>query len=306
MALNDYLTSEVTTDFADGLLTRREALRRLVLLGVGVTSAGALLAACGGDGDSRTAADDDAAPSTSEGPDKSTTTTTPGKPVGVATITFAGPKGELQAAFAEAKGDAKGALLLIHENRGLTDHFGELTKRFAGLGYTSLAIDLLSDMGGTGALADPATAPAGLAARPMEDLLADLRAGIVELGRRAPGRTIGAMGFCFGGGLAWQLVQEGEPALAAVVPFYGPAPDPANFSKSKAAVLGVYAELDSRVNASRERATAALQTSGIKYEIRTFPGVDHAFFNNTGQRFNAPAAAEAQKTALDWFAQHLK
>ncbi len=305
MALNDYLTSEVTTDFADGLLTRREALRRLVLLGVGVTSAGALLAACAGDGDNSTAADDDE-PTTSEGSDGATSTTAPGKPVGAATTTFAGPKGELQAAFVEAKGEAKGALLLIHENRGLTDHFGELAKRFAGLGYTSMAIDLLSDMGGTGALADPGSAPAGLAARSMEDLLADLRAGIVELGRRAPGRTIGAMGFCFGGGLAWQLVQDGEPALAAVVPFYGPAPDPANFSKSKAAVLGVYAELDSRVNASRERATAALQTSGIKYEIRTFPGVDHAFFNDTGPRFNAPAAAEAQKTALDWFARHLK
>jgi carboxymethylenebutenolidase len=309
MALRDYLTSEVTADFSDGLLTRREALRRLVLLGVSVGAAGALLAACGGgdDDDAPSAgdADADAGAGTTTTSGEAATTTTAGKTVGAANITFPGPKGELQAAFAEAD-DPKGGLLLIHENRGLTDHFGELARRFAALGYTSLAVDLLSDRGGTGALADPAEAPAGLSSRPMADLVADLRAGIAELRKRVgPSMKLAAMGFCFGGGLSWQLVQEGVPELAAIVPFYGPAPDPADFTKSKAAVLGIYGELDARVNASRDRATAALQAAKLTHEIKTFAGADHAFFNDTGARYNEAAAKEAQAAVLSWFERYL-
>ena len=108
MALREYLTSEVTADFSDGLLTRREALRRLVLLGVTATSAGALLAACGGsdddeggDGGGGAPADGTTTPTTptTEG---STTSTTASTPVGAANLTFDGPKGVLQAAFAAA------------------------------------------------------------------------------------------------------------------------------------------------------------------------------------------------------------
>jgi carboxymethylenebutenolidase len=71
-------------------------------------------------------------------------------------------------------------------------------------------------------------------------------------------------------------------------------------------VLAVYAELDSRVNATRDAAVAALQAAGLKHEVRTFPGVDHAFFNDTGPRYNAAAAAEAYQAVLDWFATNLR
>lgn len=303
MALREYLTSEVAADFSDGLLTRREALRRLVLLGVSVSAAGAVLAACGGADDADVADD---TPDTGTPSPSTTASTTPGQAVGAADVTFAGPGGELQAAFAAAD-DPRGGLLVIHENRGLTAHFGELARRFAGLGYTSLAVDLLSDRGGTGALADPAEAPSALAARPMADLVADLRAGIAELRKRVgPPTKLAAMGFCFGGGLSWQLVQEGVPELAAIVPFYGPAPDPADFTRSKAAVLGIYGELDARVNASRDRASAALQAAGLTHEIKTFAGADHAFFNDTGPRYNDAAAKEAQAAVLAWFERHLR
>ena len=306
MALREYLTSEVAADFSDGLLTRREALRRLVLLGVSMSAAGAVLAACGGDDDADDADVADDTPDTATpSPSPSTTaTTTPGQAVGAANVTFAGPAGELQAAFAAAD-DRRGGLLLIHENRGLTAHFGELARRFAGFGYTSLAVDLLSHRGGTGALADAAEAPSALSARPMADLVADLRAGIAELRKRlGPSAKLAAMGFCFGGGLSWQLVQEGVPELAAIVPFYGPAPDPADFTRSKAAVLGIYGELDARVNASRDRASAALRAAGLTHEIKTFAGADHAFFNDTGPRYDRASAEDAWQATLNWIADH--
>ena len=106
--------------------------------------------------------------------------------------------------------------------------------------------------------------------------------------------------------MTWQLVAAGEPRLSAAVPFYGPAPSDADFSGSpNVAVLGIYAENDSRVNASQDTARQALETAGLVHEIRVFPGVDHAFFNDTGARYNSDAAAEAYQTMLDWFAQHL-
>ena len=83
-------------------------------------------------------------------------------------------------------------------------------------------------------------------------------------------------------------------------------PDGADFAGSpNAAVLAVYGELDQRVNASRDAATAALEKAGLTHQISTFPGADHAFFNDTGQRYNATAAAAAYQQLTDWFDSHL-
>jgi carboxymethylenebutenolidase len=304
MALRSYLVGEVTEDFIDGLLSRREALRRLTLLGLSVSSATALLAACGdGGGQAGGAASPAETPTPAPAPVTTTPgrtdTTKPGEP-----IRFAGPAGELQGAYAEAS-DPQGALLVIHENRGLTPHFVDLVGRFAGASYSALCVDLLSAQGGTGSLGDPAAAPTALANTPPEQLLADLQAGIDELEKRVADAKVGAVGFCFGGGMTWNLLQAGEPRLAAAVPFYGPAPENPDFSKTKAAVLAIYAEQDERVNASRERAEAALKAAGLTYEVKTFAGAGHAFFNDTGQRYNAEAAEQAWQDVLDWFNQHL-
>jgi carboxymethylenebutenolidase len=105
--------------------------------------------------------------------------------------------------------------------------------------------------------------------------------------------------------MVWTLLDAGEPRLAAAIPFYGPAPSDADFSGDKAAVLGVYAELDARVNASRETAAAALEAAGLTHEIKTYPGVDHAFFNDTGGRYDATQAAAAYADVLAWLGRHL-
>jgi carboxymethylenebutenolidase len=298
MALREYLIGEVAEDYADGLLTRREAMRRLGLLALSTGAAAALLAACskGNGRASATPGPTTTAPTSGAGP---TTLATKAE-----SVRFTGRSGELQAAWAAAP-KPKAAVLVIHENRGLTAHFKDLVGRFAAQGYSALCVDLLSPEGGTAALTDPAAAPTALADAPLDRLLGDLRAGIDELQRRVPDQKVGAVGFCFGGGLTWSLLNAGEARLAAAVPFYGPAPDNPDFSRAKAAVLGVYGGLDDRVNATRERAEAALRKAGLTYEIRTFPGANHAFFNDTGERYNAKAAAEAWTALLKWFEQHL-
>jgi carboxymethylenebutenolidase len=308
MALRDYLTSEVAEDWLDGLISRREALRRLALFGLSPAAAAAVLAACA-EARPPTApgAGATASPGSSPSPPGSpeaTSTAATARPIAGEPIRFPGPRGELQGFFAPA-GRPKGAMLVIHENRGLNDHIRSVASRLAGDGYASLAIDLLSAEGGTAALGDPANVPAALANASPERLVADTKAGVGELARRVPGAKLGIIGFCFGGGMVWTLLDAGEPRLAAAIPFYGPAPSEPDFSGNRAAVFAVYAELDARVNASRERAQAALETAGLTHQVKTYPGVDHAFFNDTGARYNADQAAAAYRDVLDWLGRYL-
>jgi carboxymethylenebutenolidase len=293
-ALQRYLAEEVAVDHADGIIDRHEALRRLGLLGLGLTAASALLAACAGEG--------------GDTPGQAATTTparAPAAAVATREITFAGPEGRtLRGAWAAAR-EPRGGLLVIHENRGLNDHIRSVAGRFAAAGYTALAIDLLSEEGGTAALGDEGQATAALNQAPPERFVADMRAGLDELARQVPGKKLAATGFCFGGGMVWLLLASGEPRLAAAAPFYGPLPDNADFSGSKAAVLGIYGEQDARVNATRDAARAALQRAGLTHEIVTYQGAGHAFFNDTGPRYNPDAAAQAYRRVTDWFGRHL-
>jgi len=300
MALHDYLAGEVGEDWADGIISRREALRRLALLGLSVGSAVALIEACAPADGPATARPT----SGSAGPSASAPTSVSlGAPADGEAITFPGPTVELQGFFVAA-GAPKGAMLVVHENRGLNDHTRSVASRLAADGYSALAIDLLSEEGGSDAL-DQGDVQAALSRASTERLVGDMKAGLDELERRAPGAKLGAIGFCFGGGMVWALLDAGDPRLAAAIPFYGPAPAAPDFSGNTAAVLGVYAEQDARVNASRETAEAALTAAGLEHEIKVYPGVDHAFFNDTGARYNAEQAAAAYADVLAWLGRYL-
>jgi carboxymethylenebutenolidase len=132
-----------------------------------------------------------------------------------------------------------------------------------------------------------------------------MKAGVTELRRRVRGKRVAATGFCFGGGMVWLLLASKEPRLAAAAPFYGPFPTNGSLRGSKAAVLGIYAGLDTRVNASRPAARAALRAAKLKHSIVTFPNADHAFFNNTGSRYDPAAAASAYRRVLAWFKRYV-
>jgi carboxymethylenebutenolidase len=291
--LQKYLAEEVAEDLADGIITRREAMRRLGLLGVSTSAASALLA--------KFAAP--AAPASPARRGDGGGAETLWAPVAPESITFAGPRGTLMAAWAAAA-KPRGGVLVIHENRGLTEHIRTVAARLAASGYSALAIDLLSEEGGTGSFPGEAEVMAALSNASPERFVADMKAGITELDRRVRHKRLAAIGFCFGGGMVWRLLASGEPRLAAAAPFYGPFPQGGRLEGSRAAVLGVYGELDDRVNATRPAARAALEAAGLEYELVTFGGADHAFFNDTGARFNPGAAAEAWRRVLNWFDAH--
>ena len=294
-----YLAEEIAEDHADGFVSRREALRRLGLLGLSGAAAASLLAAAVADQAKAVARKATvvpaAAPSTVE------------EEAAVATreITFRGPGGRtLMGAWAAAK-RPRGGVLVIHENRGLNDSIRSVAGRLAASGYSALAIDLLSEEGGTGSCSDEFEAMAALGAVPPSRFVADMKAGVTELRRRLPKKNVAAIGFCFGGGMAWLLLASKEARLAAAVPFYGTFPEGGNLSGAKAAVLGIYAELDSRVNATRSAARTELRRAGLKHSIVTYPGVDHAFFNPTSSRYDRAAATAAYRRMISWFDKYV-
>lgn len=293
MDVPGYLAEEIAIDHADGLVSRRDALRTLMLMGFSAAAAAALLAACGS-GSSPAAT-----------PIATATPRGPGSVGRTQAITFPTRSGgTLQGAYAESV-HSHGAVLVVHENRGLTDWVRSVVSRLAADGYTALAPDLLSEEGGTASLGDPANATAALAKVPESRFVDDLRAGLDELARRRPHDRLAAVGFCFGGGQVWSLLSAGDDRLTAAVPFYGPCPATPDFSGSPhAAVLAIYAGLDTRVLSTRERCVAALEKAGLTHEVHVYPGVNHAFFNDTGPRYDATASAEAYSATLSWLARH--
>jgi carboxymethylenebutenolidase len=292
--LQEYLAGEVAEDYARGSCSRREAVRRLGLLGVGAAAASALL---GGFPD-RAPAQPRASMGRHPGGEAAEWA-----PVPTEEITFPGPNGTLLGSWAPAK-PSDGGVLVIHENRGLTDHIRSVVGRLAASGYSALALDLLSEEGGTGAFPGEAEVAAALAAVPPERFDADMQATVTELTRRLARQPVHAVGFCFGGAMVWRLLAAGEQRLAAAAPFYGPFPDGAALEGTRAGVLAVYGGQDTRVNATRDAAQAAMQAAQLKHLILTFSEAGHAFFNDTGDNFNPPAAEEAWRRLLEWFNRH--
>jgi carboxymethylenebutenolidase len=296
-----YVAEEIAENCAEGQFSRREAMRRLAYLGFSAASASALLAACGDD-------DDETASSqspTTGAPGTSAPPSTTGTPGATENITYPGRDITLQGVFARAQ-SPRGAVLVIHENRGITDFVRTITGRMAGSGYTALAVDLLSAQGGTAAHPDPAQLQAALVQNASTRAVDDMKSSLTELEKRAPGAKLGATGFCFGGNMTWMLLAAGDPPpLAAAIPFYGTIQNE-DLSKTKAAVMAVYAENDQRVNATRETARSALEKAGLQHEIKTYPGVNHAFMNNTGMNYNEAQANAAYQAMIDWFGRYLR
>ncbi|MDP1806360.1 MAG: dienelactone hydrolase family protein, partial [Acidimicrobiales bacterium] len=190
-----YLAEEVALDHAGGELTRREALRRLGMMGISLTAASALLAACAGDdGDDQVVAPSGQASTTAPVATTvaSPTTTRPATtPVPSEDITFTGPRGTLRGAYAQAA-NAKGAVLVIHENRGLVDSTRAVASRFAGDGYSALSIDLVSSVNPGGTAAVPAgDVNALLSNADVSERRDDLKAGFDELLKRNAGKKLG-------------------------------------------------------------------------------------------------------------------
>lgn len=297
--LREYLAAEVALDHAAGQLSRREALRQLGMMGVTVTAASALLAACGDDGDEEPTAAGQSSTTVATTAATPTTARPASTPVPHQDITYPGPNGTLMGAYARAA-TPRGSVVVVHENRGLTDNIKAVASRLAGDGYSALAVDLLSEEGGTAKVPSGEVSAALNNAGPSR-IRADLTATIDELVKRNPSAKVGLMGFCFGGAVAWDYLTVGEPRLAAAAPFYGTVPSGVNFDRNRAAVLGVYGETDARVNATREEAKAALDKTTVPHEIKTYPGVGHGFYSRT----ETEQSQAAYSDVLNWFGRYL-
>jgi carboxymethylenebutenolidase len=299
-----YLAEEVALDHAAGQFTRREALRRMGMMGLSLTAASAILAACGND--KKTASTSPGgqpattAATTATTPAGPTTTRPATTPVPSQDITYPGPNGTVIGAYAAAA-TRKGAVVVIHQNQGLVDNIRQIVSRLAGDGYSALAVDLLSEEGGTAKVPSDQVA-AALTNAGVGRAREDITATFDELAKRNAGAKLGLIGFCFGGTVVWDFLTVGEPRLAAAAPFYGTTVEGVNFSKNKAAVLGVYGETDTRVNATRDAAKAALDKTSVPHELKTYPGVGHGFYTQT----DTPQSQAAYSDVLTWFDRYLK
>jgi carboxymethylenebutenolidase len=198
-----------------------------------------------------------------------------------------------------------GTVLVIHENRGLNAHVEDVARRLAVAGYRAVAPDFLSSAGGTPADQDAAREAIGKLdlAQSAADAVATLR-----LLASLPGANgkVGAVGFCWGGGMVNRVAVAAGAALAAGVPFYGPAPDPSLAPQVEAAMLLHFAGEDERVNRTGLPWAAALQVAGKTVESHVYPGVQHAFHNDTSaERYDSAAARLAWQRTLDFFAREL-
>ena len=196
------------------------------------------------------------------------------------------------------------AVLVVHENRGLNPHIEDIARRLALANFIAFAPDALTPLGGYPGDEDKARELFTKLdqAKTRNDFIASVR--YLQKLPEANGK-VGAVGFCYGGGIANFLATR-LPDLQAAVPFYGSQPPAEDIGKIKAPLLIHFAEKDDRINAGWPAYEAGLKAANIRYEAFIYPGVQHGFNNDTTPRYDADAAKLAWTRTIDFFNQHLR
>jgi carboxymethylenebutenolidase len=324
-----YLVHEFVEDYQDGLMSRRDMMSRVLHITGGVAAAATMLTKLGVDAAGATA-QGQPMPTPTE-PRSPLTVPEDDPTVAAQMISFEGNGAELMvyqalpnfgatpvapitatpvatpAATPLAGPSGPPLILVCHENRGLTDHIRDVTRRLARTGYAAVALDLLSREGGTANVPDPSQIPDILSREDPARHVADFQAVVTFYS----GQTdldvtrLGMTGFCFGGGITWAAATQ-MPELKAAVPWYGPPPPTDQVANIEAAVLGIYSsDPDDFANEGREELEAALEEAGVTFKINVYPDTQHAFHNDTGPRYNEVQAVAAWTDALDWLGRHL-
>ena len=275
--------------YVHGALTKREFLERAALFtGAAVTAAAAFDALSPNYALATQVAPDDPA-------------------IETAMIEYPSPDGHgmikgLMAKPAGATGKLP-AVLVVHENRGLNPYIADVVRRTAKAGYLALGPDGLTPLGGY-----PGTDEEGRAMQRELDstkLLADFFAAF-EFLEKHEGSTgkVGAVGFCYGGGVCNALAVA-YPTLAASVPFYGRQAKAEDVPRIKAPLQLHYGELDTRINEGWPAYEEALKANGKAYEAHIYPGANHGFHNDTTPRYDQAAAELAWSRTLAFFSENL-
>ncbi|MEM7461854.1 MAG: YghX family hydrolase [Pseudomonadota bacterium] len=194
-------------------------------------------------------------------------------------------------------------VLVIHENRGLNPYIEDVARRMGKAGFMALAPDGLTSVGGYPGNDDEGRELQRTVDR--EKLLNDFFAGFEYLsGRDDCTGKVGAVGFCYGGGVV-NAIAVAYPELAAGVPFYGRQASAEDAAAIEAPLLLQYAELDERINAGWPDYEAALKAAGKNYTAHMYPGVNHGFHNDTTPRYDEAAAKLAEERTIAFFKEHL-
>lgn len=221
-------------------------------------------------------------------------------------ITYPGEGSTMKGYLARPKAKGKyGSIIVIHENRGLTPHIKDITRRFAKEGYIALAPDALSPFGGTPTNEDDARTLFGKieVSKNLKNFLNAFE--YLKTVSNSNGKSA-AVGFCWGGALTNQLAVH-SPTLKAAAAYYGSQPAAADVPKIKAEILLHYGGLDTRINAGIPAYEEALKAAFIKYQLFVYEGVNHAFNNDTGgERYNASAAKLAWERNMELFKRTIR
>ncbi len=196
------------------------------------------------------------------------------------------------------------AVLVIHENRGLNPYLEDVARRLALEGFLALAPDGLAPVGGY-----PGNDDDGRELQAKLDQ-AKLRTDMLNSARFLKAHALsngklGAVGFCWGGGMVNQLAVALGPELQAGVAFYGAAPPRDAVAKIRAALMLHFAEMDPRIDAMWPEYEAALKAAGVRYEAYSYPGTQHGFHNNSTPRYREQAAQLAWQRTIAFFKKNL-
>jgi carboxymethylenebutenolidase len=197
------------------------------------------------------------------------------------------------------------AVLVVHENRGLNPYVEDVARRLATAGYMAFAPDGLTSVGGYPGDDEQGAKLFGQVdnAKMREDFLA-----AASWLKNRPDSTgkLGAVGFCFGGGVVNQLAVRMGSDLAAGVPFYGAQPNAEDTAKIKAPINAQYGEADTRITSGWPAFDKELTAAHVPHEGHVYKGAQHGFHNDTTPRYDEAAAKEAWQHTLDWFNKYLK
>ena len=219
-------------------------------------------------------------------------------------VSYDAPGARIGGTLARLKSKGKRpAVIVIHENRGLNPHIQDVARRLALEGFLALSPDLLSVAGGT-----PANEDQARDLHTKTDMGAMLGAALaaipfVKNHAESTGK-VGAVGFCYGGGVVNSLATASAD-LNAGVAYYGAQPPADKVPGIKAPLLLHYAGLDQRINAGIPAYEAALKAAGKRFTVQVYPNVNHAFNNDTGNRYDKPAADLAWSRSVAFFKENL-
>lgn len=221
-------------------------------------------------------------------------------------VTFEGESGGVQGYLVRPKGSGRlPAVVVIHQNKGLTAHIEDVARRVALEGYLALAPDALSPMGG--APKDPDKAKKMIRKLDRARTRGDFLAAVGHLkGHAESTGKVGCMGFCWGGSMSNRLAVESKDLAAAVV-YYGSSPKSEDVPRIGVPLLLHYAGLDKRIGKGVPGFEAALKKAGKDYTLHTYPGVHHAFNDDTrAARYDEAAASLAWKRTFAFFKKTLE